>query len=324
MKPHAIIEGRQVVTVDFKRLSKSESGFPMRYKRLIPLTLLMLGLWSMAAHADQLVLKNGKEHSGKFVRADANVVEFRILGKIETFKTSEVSQIVFKEPELVNPPSSRTVTPGPTQVEPIRQVPPEMPPPEQGVRSNRDSAARAADFGASQNPKPSVTLPEGTALTIRTTTPIDTERNRVGDSFDAVLDEPLAIGSQTIAPRGSAVRGVIAYSQESGRISGQSELIIELTELRIDNRTYPLRTSDYSEIGSSRGRRTAATVGGAAALGAIIGGIAGGGKGAAIGAASGAAVGTGVSVMTRGQTLKIPAETVLEFKLQHPLTIEIQ
>jgi len=67
-----------------------------------------------------------------------------------------------------------------------------------------------------------------------------------------------------------------------------------------------LRTSDYSEAGASRGNRTAATVGGGAALGAIIGAIAGGGTGAAVGAASGAAVGTGVQIMTKGQVIRIP------------------
>ena len=90
-----------------------------------------------------------------------------------------------------------------------------------------------------------------------------------------------------------------------------------------NGKTYPLRTSDYSEMGSSRGNRTAATVGGTAALGAIIGAIAGGGKGAAIGGVSGAAVGTGVQVITKGEVLRIPAETVLEFRLQSPLTVEV-
>jgi len=83
-----------------------------------------------------------------------------------------------------------------------------------------------------------------------------------------------------------------------------------------------VRTTDYKEIGANRANRTATTVGGTAALGAIIGAIAGGGTGAAVGAASGAAVGTGVQVMTKGQVLKIPAETILEFRLQSPLTIK--
>ena len=168
-----------------------------------------------------------------------------------------------------------------------------------------------------------MTVPTGMALVIRTTTEIDTERNRVGDSFDAILDQNLVSGTQTVAARGSLIKGRIAYAKESGKLTGQSQLILELMELVANGKTYPLRTSDYSELGSSRGNRTAATVGGTAALGAIIGAIAGGGKGAAIGAASGAAVGTGVQVITKGQVLRIPAETVLEFRLQSPLTVDI-
>ena len=167
-----------------------------------------------------------------------------------------------------------------------------------------------------------VTVPTGMSLVIRTTTAIDTDRNRVGDSFDAILDQDLVSGTQTVAARGSLVRGRIASAQESGKLSGQSQLILELMELVINDKTYPLRTSDYTEMGSSRGTRTAQTVGGTAAVGAIIGAIAGGGRGAAIGAASGAAVGTGVQVVTKGQVLRIPAETVLEFRLQSPLTVD--
>ena len=59
-------------------------------------------------------------------------------------------------------------------------------------------------------------------------------------------------------------------------------------------------------------------MGGGAALGAIVGALAGGGKGAAIGAGSGAALGGGVQVLTHGQTVKIPSETRLTFRLQNP------
>jgi hypothetical protein len=144
----------------------------------------------------------------------------------------------------------------------------------------------------------------------------------VGDIFDATLDQPLVWGNDTVFPRGVTVKGRIAYAKEQGKLSGQAQLILELTELIANGKSYLLRTSDYTEAGANRANRTAATVGGTAALGAIIGAIAGGGKGAAVGAASGAAVGTGVQVVTRGQVLKIPAETILEFKLQSALNID--
>jgi len=56
-------------------------------------------------------------------------------------------------------------------------------------------------------------------------------------------------------------------------------------------------------------------------IGAIIGAIAGGGKGAAIGAAAGGGLGGGVQAATKGQQIKLPSETVLNFTLQAPLTV---
>ena len=63
----------------------------------VAVLLVFLGT---AAWADQIVLKDGTVYSGKFVRGDANTVEFRVLGRVESFKISDVAQIVFKEPEL--------------------------------------------------------------------------------------------------------------------------------------------------------------------------------------------------------------------------------
>ena len=302
--------------------------------RLFILALVVVFSGATAAWADQLILKSGKEYSGKFVRGDSSVVEFRVLGHIETFKTADVSQILFKEPELVNPPSGSTGSaaaaqlpaPAPPASAPSASAPapsapaPPAPTPSPSRAAGDDQRAREVP---PQEAGPSVTLPENTPITIRTAEAIDTDRNRVGDSFDATLEESLTVDGRTVAPKGTQVKGNIARAQESGKFSGQSELILELTEIQLNGRTYAVQTSDYTEIGSSRSKRTAGAVGGGAAVGAIIGAIAGGGKGAAVGAATGAAVGTGVQVMTKGQTLKVPAETVLEFHLQHPLTIDV-
>jgi outer membrane lipoprotein SlyB len=62
---------------------------------------------------------------------------------------------------------------------------------------------------------------------------------------------------------------------------------------------------------------------GGAGLGALIGGVAGGGKGAGIGAAAGAATGTAVAGTKKGQQLQIPSETLLEFRLQQPVSLPV-
>jgi hypothetical protein len=82
-----------------------------------------------------------------------------------------------------------------------------------------------------------------------------------------------------------------------------------------------VQTGEFSKQRASRGKRSAAVIGGGAAVGAVIGAIAGGGKGAAIGAAAGAGTGTGVQALTKSQQIKLPAETLLEFQLKAPLTV---
>ncbi len=61
--------------------------------------------------------------------------------------------------------------------------------------------------------------------------------------------------------------------------------------------------------------------GGGAVLGTVIGAIAGGGKGAAIGAVGGGAGGAATQVLTRGKEVNVPAETLLTFKLDQPVTL---
>ena len=73
--------------------------------------------------------------------------------------------------------------------------------------------------------------------------------------------------------------------------------------------------------GLGANKRTAVYTGGGAALGAIIGAIAGGGKGAAIGAGAGAGAGALTQVLTKGGSIKVPAETVLTFQLDKPVKI---
>jgi len=109
--------------------------------------------------------------------------------------------------------------------------------------------------------------------------------------------------------------------KSAGRFAGQSDLVLELTILVMNGKSYSLQTDHWSKSGNGRGKATAAKVGGGAAVGAILGGIFGGGKGAAIGAAAGAGAGTGVSAATKGQQIVLKPETVLPFELQISVTV---
>src|SRR5262249_58907421 len=95
--------------------------------------------------------------------------------------------------------------------------------------------------------------------------------------------------------------GRVVDVKSAGRFAGKSDLILQLTRLKMNGKSYAIQTDQWSKEGSSRGKATAAKVGTGAAAGAILGGIFGGGKGAAIGAAAGAGAGTRVSPPPTGQ-----------------------
>jgi hypothetical protein len=150
---------------------------------------------------------------------------------------------------------------------------------------------------------------------------VDSSRNHVGDVFHASLETDLYVNNTLVAKKGTDIYGRLENAQEAGHLAGSSQLQLELIRIVIDGHDYPLVSSDYTLKGKGRGSDTAKKVGGGAVVGAIIGAIAGGGEGAAIGAGVGSAAGAGVQVLTKGQQVKVPSETLLEFRLQQPAVV---
>jgi BON domain len=168
-------------------------------------------------------------------------------------------------------------------------------------------------------PPQKVTIPQGTALVVRLVEPIDSEKNQVSDIFHATLNNPITINGETVVPSGSDVQGYLVDVESAGRFAGQSRVILQLDSINSGGQTYDIQTDQYKKQGSSRGKNTAEKVGAGAGIGALIGAL-GGGKGAAIGAAGGG-LGGGVQAATKGQQIKLPSETVLNFTLQAPVTV---
>ncbi len=184
----------------------------------------------------------------------------------------------------------------------------------------------AQDNAAVQTPPPpppskKLIIDQGTQLTVRLIDPIDSEKNQTGDTFHATLNAPLTSDGEEAVPAGVELTGHLVDVKSAGKFAGQSVVVLQLDSLSSGGKTYSLQTDQYRKQGSSRGKNTAEKVGGGAIIGGIIGAIAGGGKGAAIGTAAGAGVGGGVQAATKGQQIKLPSETVLNFTLQAPITV---
>ncbi len=191
----------------------------------------------------------------------------------------------------------------------------------------RAPAAGRTQLAPTTGPAPMETyeVPIGTKIAVRTDEAIDSSTVNEGQEFGGeVTKDVLGVGGEMAIPKGSPARIVILSASQGGRIRGASDLVLDLKSVTINGRRYNIET----EVVSQRGRqgigankRTAEFTGGGAALGAIIGAIAGGGKGAAIGAASGAGAGALTQIITKGKSIKVPAETILTFKLDKPLRV---
>jgi BON domain-containing protein len=188
-----------------------------------------------------------------------------------------------------------------------------------------EPAAIAAQVAPPPGPEPTeVQIAAGAKLTVRMIDSVDSSVNHTGEIFHASLDTPLIVDNNVIVPRGADVYIRLTAASTAGTMKGKSELHLELVKMDFQGRSYSLVSGAYSLAGKSRGQDTAKKVGGGAVIGTIIGAIAGGGKGAAIGAAVGAAGGGVYQSATKGQQVKVPAETRLDFQLEQPVTITVQ
>ncbi|MBI3895116.1 MAG: hypothetical protein HY313_04225 [Acidobacteria bacterium] len=186
------------------------------------------------------------------------------------------------------------------------------------------SASSAGNRATAPSPAPAraVTLAADTPLKVRTTNTLSTDSHNAGDTFVAMLEEPLVAGGREIASKGSTVEGRIVEADKGGRVSGVSHLTLSLNQLHTTSgEIVEISTNPITVQADTTKGKDAAKIGIGAGIGTAIGAIAGGKKGAAIGAATGAGAGTGVVLSTRGDAAEIPGETVLTFGLRLPVTI---
>lgn len=163
------------------------------------------------------------------------------------------------------------------------------------------------------------TIPAGTNISVRTNETIDAKNTSNGRIYTGVINSDVTDTNGTVViPKGSSTEMVV-------RNTSNRELVVDLESISANGSRYVVAGSaaqtTSSKDGIGKNKRTGEYVGGGAALGSIIGAIAGGGKGAAIGAMAGAAAGAGTQVMTRGKSVRVPAESVLTFRLDNALQV---
>ncbi len=248
----------------------------MKWRRTHWITVVIVLAVGVSLSADRIKLKSGKVIEGIFVGADSKAV--RILldnGKVTEVAIDDAVSVEFT---------------------PRKPAPPPAPPPNPATR-----------------PKP-VQVLAGTTINVRLTQGIDVDASQAGQTFKAIVDDPVMMNGSIVIPRGASAVLQAAAVQQSGTMKGSDKISLKMNSIGFGGFVYQVSTAYVETKGGGEGKKTARKVGGGAGLGAVVGGIAGGGSGAAIGAAVGGAAGA-VMASTGEEHLKLPAETRLQFQL---------
>lgn len=259
-------------------------------RRIPYLTVLIVLALGVSLSADRVRLRSGKVIEGQFLGADSKSV--RVL-----LESGQVSEVRIEDAVAVEFAARKpAAAPAPAPA--------------------RTPAAQSAPA----KPKP-VTVPAGTQINVLLSQAIDVDASQAGQTFKAIVDDPVMMGGSVVIPRGAAAVLQAVQVQQSGSMKGSDKISLKLNGISFGGTRYEVASNYVESKGKGEGKKTTRKVAGGAGLGAIVGGIAGGGTGAAIGAAVGGV--TGAAVSAGGQEhLQLPAETRLQFQLTAAVTIQ--
>jgi hypothetical protein len=236
------------------------------------------------ASADTLIMRDGTRVSGRVVSVAARTITFEdVTGVSRRYNVDQVDALEFTPPNQVN-----------------------------------------AAVGASGNSRRVEILPSGTELTVRTAEDIDSSTAVVDQTFSAIVERDIRGESDNVIIPAGSHAVLVVREISSGGVTGSPDVVLDIQSMTVSGRRYLVSTADLKRdagTGIGTNQRTAVAVGGGAAVGTIIGAIAGGTKGAAIGALIGAAGGAGVQVLNKGKDVRVPAETLLTFRLSAPANL---
>jgi len=169
-------------------------------------------------------------------------------------------------------------------------------------------------------------LPAGTQLQIRTNEDITADAQSAGRVYSAeIAQDIMGPNGQVLIPRSSPAQLTVQNVNAGNMGVGNNQVALALQSVTVNGRQYNVISNTQKQSGDrgiGANKRTAEMTGGGALLGTVIGAVAGGAKGAVIGAVVGAGGGAAAQVLTRGKEVKVPAETVLTFKLDQPLSLQ--
>jgi hypothetical protein len=191
----------------------------------------------------------------------------------------------------------------------------------QGAYGAQQQQGQQQNYPAPPPVPASLTIPQGTYVTVRVNQFLSSDRNQPGDAFSATLVDPVVVNGIVVAEPGQTVGGRVSVVEKHGP-GHPAKLGVQLTNLTlVDGQQVSINTQLTSRRGGTTpGGVEAGTVVATTGLGAAIGAAAGWGTGAAIGAGAGALAGLIGVVVTHNHASVIAPEQILTFQLQTPVT----
>jgi len=169
------------------------------------------------------------------------------------------------------------------------------------------------------------TLPAGTSLALVFLDGLSSETNQQGDTFRARVARDVTHDGLVLIPAGSVVVGNVTEAVPLKKIGGTAKLSLAFSAIEMPTGASVEIEATLAEQGKSETKKDAATIGGAAAGGALLGRLVGHDtKGALIGAVVGGAAGTAVAAKTKGEQVEIPVGSERAIELNRPVDISVR
>jgi hypothetical protein len=138
--------------------------------------------------------------------------------------------------------------------------------------------------------------PAGTELVVRTVETIDSRTAGANQVFSGIVEQAVTDESGGVIIPGRSSVQLMIRQMSSGGASGSPEMVLDVQSITIAGRRYLVSTEHMSLKSDTDG-----------------------GKGAAFGVLVG---GAGAQVLTRGRDVQVPAETLLTFRLDKPVSLQ--
>jgi hypothetical protein len=176
-------------------------------------------------------------------------------------------------------------------------------------------------------------IPAGTPLAVRLRTSLSSATSRPGDSFEAVLDEPIVVRGKMIAPRGANVTGKVLDARAANELQEPGYMRLALTAVSLNGQSLPIQTSSIFVKRGSHEKRNLTRFNGASMSGnstsggaatsppmTLAGGLAGS-RGTLMGASTGSVAEMDTGYATENKDVGVAPARRLTFRLAQPLPL---